>query len=83
MKKMLKHLIVLALLVFSLTGCAALQSMISDFPTPEEAAPQISAVASMTDGLVQEPYNTGGSIALGYLICMLRKWYKKQKGSKG
>ena len=77
----MKWLIILPMLF--LMGCATLGDMFTDLPTAEEAQPQISAVAAVTEGIVNEPYGTAGAIAIGYALALLRKWYKKQKGAKG
>lgn len=81
MQKYLFILPILLLLIISLTGCASLGEIISDIPATDASA-EIGAVETIAGGYLKEPYDTGITIAIGYALALLRRWYKKKQGAK-
>ena len=78
---MRKFIIVTA--IFLSTGCATL-GMLADEARQikqEEVAPQIESVGILIEDLVPAPYRIPASIGLGYLLALIRRIYKRKKGS--
>ena len=82
MTKFLALLIIILVAIFSLAGCAGLGEIISEIPQTDATA-EIGAVKVIVDDFVTEPYQTSIILGLGYALALLRRWYKKKKGSKG
>ena len=78
-KKMLFLTFVLALLC----GCGMLGEMINEGAqiTPTEMGPSADAVSVLVNGLIPAPYKIPSALALGYIIALVRRMYKKKKGA--
>jgi hypothetical protein len=74
--------ILLALPIILLCGCATLGEL-QDIHRTGEAKEYISASGVILDDFVKNPYDTMGAVGMGYLLALLRRWYKKKMGSKG
>ena len=72
---------ILFLMVVALTGCAALQEAITAIPTTDASA-EISAIETIAGDYLDEPYNSGALMVIGYGLALLRRWYKKKQGAK-
>jgi hypothetical protein len=45
----------------------------------EEITKQAQASETIISNYVEEPYQTGGALAIGYVLALLRQLYKKKK----
>lgn len=73
------------LVALFLVGCAQMDPFIKDIhdiTATGEALPQIEAAAGMLDDIVEHPWDKAAAILLGYGLAIVRRWYKRKKGSK-
>lgn len=79
---MKRYILIFALVLF--TGCATLGMLAEEAKqiTTEEVRPQIESIGVLIDGLIPGPYKMPAAIGVGYLLALVRRIYKKKKGSK-
>jgi len=79
---MAKYVLIL-MLVFSLSGCITLQTLAREASsiTSEEMNPPANALSTLMDTVVPDPYKVPAAMAGGYVWALLRRLYKKKKGS--
>lgn len=72
-------------MVICLMGCATLEGLLTEtqeIAATGEAIPDITASLSIIDDFVDAPWNGLTAVGIGYGLALLRRWYKKKKGSK-
>lgn len=79
---MRKYLLIIMLVLLCGCGSLAMLAQESGNITPIEIRQNSTSVGDILDDFVPEPYRFPSSIALGYIIALLRRVYKKHKGSK-
>ena len=68
------------LIVLFLAGCASLGELAQNIQEVD-ATPEIAAVGTLLDDLVNQPWDNIATVGLGYGLALLRRWYKKKKGA--
>ena len=75
------RLFLIALFSLSLAGCAALEEITKEIPTLDPTK-EITAVTTLTDDIVKQPWDNIIQIGIGYSLALLRRWYRKKQGAK-
>lgn len=68
-----------------LSGCATLEGLLTEvqeIATTGEANPEITATLTIVDDFFDDPWGGLFAVGTGYGLALLRRWYKKKKGSK-
>jgi len=83
----MKYTLIMVILavVICLIGCAALEGLLiktQEIAATGEANPEIQATFSYIGDFVDKPWDGFLAIGIGYGLALLRRWYKKKKGSK-
>jgi len=76
---------VILFFVFCLMGCATLEGLLTEtaeIAATGEANPEIQATFSYIGDFVDNPWDGFLAVGVGYGLALLRRWYKKKKGSK-
>lgn len=78
-------LICLIIFLGLLCGCATFGELASEGLqiTPAEISGSADAVSVLINDIIPEPYKIPSAIALGYIASLLRRMYKRKKGSLG
>ena len=79
--KKLFCLSVLFLACLLLAGCASLEKIATEV-SEIDATKEISAVTSVTDDILNSPWDNLLQVGLGYALALLRRKYKIFKGAK-
>jgi len=82
---MKRYFIIFLFCIFILTGCAGLNRLVTDIKEIKESgeATQVLSepVSAIAMPFIPQPYQIPASIFLGYVIALVRRWYKKKQGS--
>jgi len=74
-------LFIILLAIPFIAGCASLGELAQDIQEVN-ATTEIAAVTSLTDDIVNQPWDNIVQVGIGYGLALLRRWYKKKKGAK-
>jgi len=66
--------------VLSLVGCASLGELATDIQEID-ATTEVAAISSVTNDILDNPWDDIAAVGLGYALALLRRWYKKSKGA--
>lgn len=80
-----RKMLFLTLILGLFCGCAMLGEMANEGLqiTPSEIGSSADAVSVLVNDIIPAPYKIPSALALGYVFALLRRVYKKRKGSKG
>ena len=67
--------------IILLTGCAGLRGILQDIESTD-ASTEINAISTLTNDVVNQPWDNIVQVGLGYALALLRGYYKKKKGAK-
>ena len=84
MKK--KIFIIIFLSIILISGCATMRQLGEDIKNINKeggATTEIELINNTVGTMIPEPYRIPASIGIGYLICLIRRIYKRKKGSNG
>ena len=80
----MRRLLSLSVVLFAcllLTGCASLGGIVEDVQEID-ATTEIGAVSTLTDDILNSPWDNIVQIGIGYALALLRRKYKVSKGAK-
>jgi len=80
-----KKMLFLTLGLGLLCGCAMLGEMANEGlqMTPSEIGSSADAVSVLVNDIIPAPYKIPSALVVGYIIALIRRVYKKKKGSRG
>ncbi len=78
-----KKLLCLIIFLGLLCGCATLGEIATEGlrMTPSEISGTADAVSILVNNIIPAPYKIPSAFIVGYIIALLRRIYKKKKGS--
>jgi hypothetical protein len=71
----------ISFVLLSLCGCASLGKLASEIQQTD-ASQEIAAVSSISDDILDSPWDNITQVALGYCLALVRRWYKQKQGAK-
>lgn len=78
----MKYVLIVIVFVLTVSGCAYLHEIAEEVPHVEPGQ-DVAAISTLTKDIIPQPYGAAVSYALGYVSALIRRVYKKHKGSKG